>query len=381
MDRMLTSLHIRGFKGFDDLRIEHLGRVNLIVGKNNVGKTALLEAIRIYASGGDLSVMRSILGERDEFERVGQDADGRPAIRGRWSSLFGGWPSPYTDAQFCIAAVNSELTLTVSQGPPTSNEGRHSANVRLTTSTGGDAPVVEQEPELAVRIGEWTARVPFAQLETATAPWRPAADVAFVSGSGLSSSTVVSTWDRSALGSGADRIREFLSPLADIERIHLAQHPTRPADRVPWIRVAGVAEESQPIRSLGAGVARAFHYALAMEAAASFEEGTKRRAFMRDKYTPLSHRVLLIDEVENGLHYTVLPDIWRLLFAAALAADVQVFATTHSWDAFVAFARAAAESDAEGVAVRLERQHQGIVAIEMNEDDLRVIARSRIEVR
>ena len=47
---ILNSLEIRNFRAFRDLKIEHLGRVNLLVGKNNVGKTSLLEAIQLYAS-------------------------------------------------------------------------------------------------------------------------------------------------------------------------------------------------------------------------------------------------------------------------------------------------------------------------------------------
>src|SRR5436309_13909396 len=44
---ILNSLEIRNFRGFQDLKIERLGRVNLLVGKNNVGKTSLLEAIMV----------------------------------------------------------------------------------------------------------------------------------------------------------------------------------------------------------------------------------------------------------------------------------------------------------------------------------------------
>ena len=47
---ILNSLEIRNFRAFHDLKIEHLGRVNLLVGKNNVGKTSLLEALQLYAS-------------------------------------------------------------------------------------------------------------------------------------------------------------------------------------------------------------------------------------------------------------------------------------------------------------------------------------------
>ncbi len=46
---ILSSLEIRNFRAFHDLKIERLGRVNLIVGKNNVGKTSLLEALQLYA--------------------------------------------------------------------------------------------------------------------------------------------------------------------------------------------------------------------------------------------------------------------------------------------------------------------------------------------
>src|SRR5262245_60205982 len=40
---ILDSLEIQNFRTFQHLRIEKLGRVNLITGKNNVGKTSLLE--------------------------------------------------------------------------------------------------------------------------------------------------------------------------------------------------------------------------------------------------------------------------------------------------------------------------------------------------
>jgi AAA15 family ATPase/GTPase len=44
---ILNSLEIRNFRAFHHLCIERLGRVNLIAGKNNVGKTCLLEALLI----------------------------------------------------------------------------------------------------------------------------------------------------------------------------------------------------------------------------------------------------------------------------------------------------------------------------------------------
>ncbi|TMF50677.1 MAG: DUF2813 domain-containing protein, partial [Chloroflexi bacterium] len=63
---MLNSLEIRNFRGFQDLKIERLGRVNLIVGKNNVGKSSLLEALQIYARRGSPEIIWEILKTRDE---------------------------------------------------------------------------------------------------------------------------------------------------------------------------------------------------------------------------------------------------------------------------------------------------------------------------
>ena len=42
---MLKKLTIEHFRGFSSFKIDQLARINLIVGKNNVGKTALLEAL------------------------------------------------------------------------------------------------------------------------------------------------------------------------------------------------------------------------------------------------------------------------------------------------------------------------------------------------
>src|SRR5205823_7761437 len=74
--------------------IHKLGRVNLIVGRNNVGKSTILEAIRLYANLGAPQVLVDILDSRDD--RFDRDADLRlarsteePAIQ----HLFNGYPS------------------------------------------------------------------------------------------------------------------------------------------------------------------------------------------------------------------------------------------------------------------------------------------------
>ena len=84
---ILDSVEISGYRGFRHLRIERLGRVNLLVGKNNVGKSSLLEALWLYAHQGSASVVWQVLEWRDEGERPMQGPDGRSEAHERWLAL------------------------------------------------------------------------------------------------------------------------------------------------------------------------------------------------------------------------------------------------------------------------------------------------------
>ena len=70
---MLSSFEIKQFRGFSQLRIEKLANVNLIIGRNNVGKTMLLEALRLYAVGGDPMAIVEMLEDREDVKPAGPD--------------------------------------------------------------------------------------------------------------------------------------------------------------------------------------------------------------------------------------------------------------------------------------------------------------------
>jgi predicted ATPase len=117
-----------------------------------------------------------------------------------------------------------------------------------------------------------------------------------------------------------------------------------------------------PLKSLGDGVTRLFAAALAL-------------ANSRDGF-------LIVDEAENGIHYSVQRDFWRLIMRAAHQHNVQVLATTHSSDCVTGFARAALESDeALGVYLRLERDGDQVQTVEYTEEELATVADQGIEVR
>ncbi len=75
--------------------------------------------------------------------------------------------------------------------------------------------------------------------------------------------------------------------------------------------------------------------------------------------------ILLIDDIDTGLHYTVMQDMWKFLDSATKAYNVQVFATTHSRDCYDSLAAISHESvsdDSEVTIQRIERGREKAVA-------------------
>ena len=105
------------------------------------------------------------------------------------------------------------------------------------------------------------------------------------------------------------------------------------------------------------------------------------------KVFPAKSGFLLIDEFENVLHFSVQEKVWELLFEMAQKPDIQVFATTHSWDCIESFAKTAiAHKDVEGVLFRVGRSakksNRGqVIATVFDEDALYNITQADVEVR
>jgi len=150
----------------------------------------------------------------------------------------------------------------------------------------------------------------------------------------------------------------FIAP--GVEGLNLVSTPTSNGERDLVVNLASI-DEPLPLHSLGNGMWRNLGIALALVNA---KDG-----------------ILLIDEFENGLYYSVQLDLWRFIFRLARSLNVQVFATTHSWDCIEAFQKAAQEDSGEGTLIRLENKKDKIVATLFDERQLGIATREQIEVR
>ena len=188
----------------------------------------------------------------------------------------------------------------------------------------------------------------------------------------MSAEQVGQIWDGLAFRAGEDRVIRGLQVIAPIERLTLVDDPMNKGARVVMARVIG-ATEPIPLKAMGDGVLRVFQLALAVE---------RSLAPHQPHQLALDERVLLVDEIETGVHYGVLPDVWRYLFQTARENDLQVFATTHSWDCIEAFQQAAAEEpEGSALLMRLEQKGGEHRAVLFDQDELPTITKHHIEVR
>lgn len=109
---MLNSLYIKNYRNLEELKINSLGRVNLITGKNNTGKSSLLEAIAIYASKGDYLILTQLLAERGENYNRNDEKDNRLTLNIKtFSSLFTNRKINFnTNDNILIGELNNNLS-------------------------------------------------------------------------------------------------------------------------------------------------------------------------------------------------------------------------------------------------------------------------------
>lgn len=362
---ILNSLEIRRFRGFDHLTIEHLGRVNLIVGKNNVGKTNLLTAIQFYASrASSPTFIWEVLGTRNEVRRRLVNVKemltalkylfyGRKEIRPGLEPIQIG-PLDNIDEVMSIG-VDWSVTEIVSDGTQHSRPLQIGENYtvdmllpRFTITTDGTTFSYPIDPSIPQGI---------LRLNVNVIP------CVYVTARGLRNEEISVLWDNIALTKQEKDVLDALRLIAPgVMGLNFVGTPlSATGERDPIVSIKDM-DEPLPMSSLGDGMQRILEIALALVNARS--------------------GLLLIDEFENGLHYSVQAALWRLIFQVARRLDVQVFATTHNWDCVQGFQQAMQDSgDEEGLLIRLENKQGKIGTTLFDNRRLGIATREHVEVR
>jgi AAA15 family ATPase/GTPase len=376
---LLDSLEIENFRCFRHLKIPKLGRVNLITGKNNVGKSALLEGIWLYFHGFSPAIIRQVLVSREELIEAPYYS-GRDQVQKSLfdESLFSNPSINIIKHLFFGRDISKSIHISNSKEPGTSLrlverltkdlwESIHKVQYNTSYEEMDDS---SEEPHLIITPADGIMKI--LHLEKSLGVRRvnnrvfinnSNAPLQYVKMNGLSRSEVVRLWDRISLTEFENYVIESLKILhPGIQQLGFFSENDNP-NRVAFIKIQGE-EERVPIRSLGDGINRLLSLSLSL---ANSRNG-----------------IILLDEMDSGLHYSVLYELWRMIFETAKNLNIQIFATTHSWECIEAFQEAASQDNdsKSGMLIRLKQDFYGdIKAVTFDENELEIVTRQNIEVR
>ncbi|MBD2129222.1 AAA family ATPase [Microcoleus sp. ZQ-A2] len=358
---MLRSFTLKNFRCFQNLNLEPLERVNLIAGKNNVGKTSLLEAIFIYINPTNpesplqVNSLRGIgRGRFEDIEEMrgfffDQDIDKAIELSSKNEN------NDRSSLKICLAG-SEESQLSLSDD----DSATFKANESLTTEVRSyDKLVLEYQDNTrqtnTSRIG-WTS--PGKLLGRSRREKFPL-------GIYLTTSTRSPREDAERF-SNLERVGrqdEVLQTLRLLEprlqRLTLLVMEHRPQ---PIIYGDIGMSELVPLPLMGEGIGRLLSIILAI---ANAKGGT-----------------ILIDEIENGLHYSVMTEVWKAIADAARRADTQIFATTHSLECIKAAHETFDSSEKYDFRYhRLERVNDEIRAFTYDRETLATSDEMNLEMR
>ena len=302
---MLERLRIRRFRGFEDLRIDGLSRINLVAGANNAGKTTLLEAVFLLGAGGN--------------PRLALNPHVVRAMQSKAAPPTSIWETVWKPLFFNLDAKGA---MTIS--------GRHSAVGEMTLEIMPERPVTTEvsrvregeklmnghagERSLKFKYKDRTGQIESEARETADNVtferkdfYAPFSGAIIQPGSGNIHDDAVLLGRLRKEKRGdllLQALRVFEPGLQGVEDNSSSGAP------MIWVDVG--LRELVPLPVMGSGMTQVARMVLAATAAQG--------------------GVVLIDEIENGLHHSVVPDVWRVVAAVAEQCDVQIFATTHSFE-------------------------------------------------
>jgi AAA15 family ATPase/GTPase len=377
---LIRDLTIQGYRCFEDFSMDGLTRVNLLVGNNNSGKTSFLEAVYLLVnqptSLEQKPTLFEILENRGEFKQIILSDPLKPQnLDANKLSL------QYVFDYICHRTDNSEQSQSVTIK---TRENRDIAlliqvSEQLSRFSFDEVDIKkkitkhwsyslnyksEKFLNLSIRKKKDSKTLPPLSSETKFYK-EPSISIdpcpiVFQSKHSVNNEKLFSTWDRITLTPKEDVLIEALKIIEPrIERLGVTM------SEIPKKVLVKLKNKSWPVplNSMGDGMSRILTLTMAL---VSTEKG-----------------VLLVDEIETGLHYEAQLDMWRLVLKTAQNLDIQVFATTHSWDCIAAFKEALQELEDQSVAklFRLDSKYGKLRAVEYDAEEIRIAVNQGVEVR
>lgn len=315
---MLESVLIQNFKGFKNTSIGPFRKVNLLIGGQNVGKTSVLEAVQFALEGKvDTAFRQDEGGDSSRFAAAVMANSGLTLV------------AKYSDQEYVLTRHASAV-----ESLPVSSERLY----LMGTNSGLFGPIY--------RFGNEKARQEAAPRCLSVPLFLPPQMHLVM----LFGKVILSRKKRDI----TELLRRIEPRLVSLDAI------SPDGEQRVYAELDGISQ-SLPLTQMGHGFSRLVHL---------FSEMLVSDA-----------QVALIDEVENGIHYSALPTLFEGIKAVAKDRDVQSVITTHSWDCLRAACEVFEDTPDMFQVIRLERHDDDVKTVCIDgERMLRLMAEER-EVR
>lgn len=359
----ISSFTIHNFRTFEHLCLEKLQRVNLIAGDNNTGKTALLEALWQFMAPDqpDIGLRLNRFRGLDQFNQDGLLSDlfyQFDPLKTITLEGAGTWGVDHRVLEICqrpreTSSVDLQPRADGADPNLPTTESRHELILRYREGEG----ISESRGWLSLRAAAPGLTQQSFEVSGQNAQHKDPAIIFPARYRGLIQEDA-ERFGSIQLKGLKDEIVEALRPfepnLVDLATVSIGGTPVLHVD-VGTARLV-------PVSLLGDGFQRMLSVALAFNSAVG--------------------GIVLFDEVENGIHYSKLPDLWRAIRHFSSSFDVQVFATTHSGECIRAAHDVFADQGASGLGFyRLDRIDGSIVVKSLDQEMLQTAFDLRFEVR
>lgn len=378
---MIDSIDIKRYRNLDELRIESLSRVNLIIGKNNTGKSTFLEAIALYATKCDLSIIYQLIeGRGENYRQIPNTRNATEANVKSLSSLFTNRIVGFDKTEAInIGTVENKLfgkqdtaeksisLRFVKYIDELISQSEEIVNRRKRTVIDNieDKHIVDYKLGLEIRVGlksyilplddeRFYNRIGFRGIGSLE-------NFQYIRTRNIDREANGKLWDNITLTPKEQYVIDALKIIEPtVERVAFIEEGTK--NRSAVIKLSNN-NNVLPLQSMGDGINRILTIILALVNA--------------------DNGVLLIDEFENGLHHSIQEKLWEIIFNLANKLNVQVFATTHSEDCISGFENIlnSPQNNLDGKLIRLDNINGKIKQVVYSKEELKVAIDQNIETR
>ena len=360
---MYESFEVRNFRCFRELTIAELERVNLIAGVNNVGKTALLEAMFLHCGAYNPTLALRLNAFR-----------GIEAVKIK----FGQWIEPPWDSLFHQFNVSKSMEL-VGENTVTGRRSLRLNVVRDPSELSSIAQFSGSAPDVSEGILSSSEIAKVLKLEYEEGE-RHGSSYMILDRKGIRAEPIPPVPPFPAFFQGARMRVPFPDEAERFGNLEIRGQQDVLLQVLRLIeprlsRLAMVVVAGEPMLHGDIGIGRLVPLPV-------MGEGMVRLASLVLHIGNAPNGVVLVDEIENGLHHSILPKVWRAIGEVAREFNTQVFATTHSRECIVAAHKAFAESDVYDFRLhRLEGTKEGIRAVTYDQETLEAAIETDLEVR